>query len=239
MGSTRTVQPSVFQAPEVVHPVAEELERAGRQAAGGRVGHTSAHRLHGDRHEYPGTVGQPPVVRRVRVLTRLLRQAGRHLPGVSFCDHCRAAKRREQEIRSGRGARRRAATYRRLLRLVAQTTGYAAAARTRVCCVTEPWAESRCAEVGACMELVARVVDQTKRRVFDGETVPVAQKVVSLFEPHTDVSSRVGARSSTGTRSCSSATLPDHQVPEKGHRYRHGSVTEGTVPVPGIVRPCR
>ena len=28
MRSTRTIQPSVFQAPEVVHPVAEELERA-------------------------------------------------------------------------------------------------------------------------------------------------------------------------------------------------------------------
>ena len=28
MRNTRTVQPSVFQAPEVVHPIATELERA-------------------------------------------------------------------------------------------------------------------------------------------------------------------------------------------------------------------
>ena len=28
MRSTRTIQPSVFQAPVVVHPIAEELERA-------------------------------------------------------------------------------------------------------------------------------------------------------------------------------------------------------------------
>ena len=41
--------------------------------------------------------------------------------------------------------------------------------------------------MGACLELVARVVDQTNRRVFDGETVPASQKVVSLFEPHTDI----------------------------------------------------
>ena len=95
----------------------------------------------------------------VRVLTRLLRQAREHLPEVSFRDHCRAAKRREQEIRSGRGARRRAATYRRLLRLVAQTSGYATAARARVCCVTDQWAGSWCAEMGAYLELVARVVD--------------------------------------------------------------------------------
>ena len=41
---------------------------------------------------------------------------------------------------------------------------------------------------GACLpELLARVVEQTKRRVFDGETVPAGEKVVSLFEPHTDI----------------------------------------------------
>ena len=286
MRSTRTVQPSVFQAPEVVHPVAEELERAstwldeypelldtvsscvGGSFACGRRGLTCetilrcavlkhlmgySYRalefaLHDsatmqrfarvDPHEVPkksalhagikaidaeawrsiegvllqdaklqgvesgiqvridSTVTDTNILEPsdsrllydgVRVLTRLLRQARGHLPGVSFCDHCGAAKRREQEIRSGRGARRRAAIYRRLLRLVAQTVTYAAAARARVCCVTEPWAESWCAEVGACLELVARVVDQTKRRVFDGETVPASEKVVSLFEPHTDI----------------------------------------------------
>ncbi len=268
MRSTRTIQPSVFQAPEVVHPVAEELERAstwldehpelldtvsgcvGGSVACGRRGLTCetilrcgvlkhlmgySYRalefaLHDsatmqrfarvDPHEVPKKSGLHAGIKAidaeawasidgvlvqdaklqgieagrqvridstvtdtdilapsdsrllcdgVRVLTRLLRQARGHLAGVSSRDHCRAAKRREQEIRSGRGARRRAATYRRLLRLVAQTTGYAAAARARVCCVTEPWAESWCAEVGAYLELVARVVDQTKRRVFDGE----------------------------------------------------------------------
>ena len=286
MRSTRTIQPSVFQAPEIVHPVAEELERAsswldqhrellemvgrcvGGSAGRGRHGltcetilraavlkHLMGYSYRGlefalhdsatmqrfarvDPHAVPkksalhagikaidaeawrsidgvlvqdarlqgiesgaqvridSTVTDTDVLGPsdsrllydgVRVLTRLLRQAGEHLPEVSFGDHCRAAKRREQEIRSGRGARRRAATYRRLLRLVGQTTGYAAAARARVCCVTEPWAESWCAEVGAYLELVARVVDQTKQRVFDGETVPASEKVVSLFEPHTDI----------------------------------------------------
>ena len=163
MRKTRTVQPSVFQAPEIVHPVAAELERAsawldqhpelldmigtcvpgstccgrpgltwetilrcavlmhlmgysyrglefalldsasvqrfarvdpfrvpkksalqsavgaiirrhvasdqrravaGRQAAGDRIGYAGAYRQHRDRDGYPGTVGQPPVVRR-------------------------------------------------------------------------------------------------------------------------------------------------------------------------------
>ena len=32
-----------------------------------------------------------------------------------------------------------------------------------------------------------RVVDQTKRRVVRGESVPATEKVVSIFEPHTDI----------------------------------------------------
>ena len=35
--------------------------------------------------------------------------------------------------------------------------------------------------------LIERVVDQTRRQVFDGQKVPAAEKVVSLFEPHTDI----------------------------------------------------
>ena len=29
--------------------------------------------------------------------------------------------------------------------------------------------------------------DHTKRRVFNGEKVPAEEKVVSIFEPHTDI----------------------------------------------------
>jgi transposase, IS5 family len=36
-------------------------------------------------------------------------------------------------------------------------------------------------------ELVERVVEQTRRRVFEGEQVPAQEKLVSIFEPHTQV----------------------------------------------------
>jgi IS5 family transposase len=32
-----------------------------------------------------------------------------------------------------------------------------------------------------------QVIDQTVRRVFDGEQVPASEKIVSIFEPHTDI----------------------------------------------------
>ena len=35
--------------------------------------------------------------------------------------------------------------------------------------------------------LLTKVIDQTQRRVYAGESVPVADKIVSIFEPHTDI----------------------------------------------------
>jgi IS5 family transposase len=37
------------------------------------------------------------------------------------------------------------------------------------------------------MTLAGQAVDQTKRRVFEGESVPANEKIVSIFEEHTDV----------------------------------------------------
>ena len=125
----------------------------------------------------------------MRVLTRLLTAARDKLgaDAVSFHDHRRAAKRRALEIGSQRGAAKRAQTYRKLLRLLERTVGYVEAALPAVSAAGTPWAlawEAAATEYG---DLLARVVDQTSRRVFQGETVPAAEKVVSLFEPHTDI----------------------------------------------------
>ena len=78
----------------------------------------------------------------VRVLTRLLRQAQRRLPQVRLRDHRRAAKRRMMEVGSQRGAQRRAATYRKLLRVVKRTISYVEAALPVVACEAAPWAET-------------------------------------------------------------------------------------------------
>ena len=37
------------------------------------------------------------------------------------------------------------------------------------------------------LPLIARIIDQTERRVFAGEAVPADDKLVSLFETHTDI----------------------------------------------------
>ena len=38
--------------------------------------------------------------------------------------------------------------------------------------------------------LADRVIDQARRRVIEGEQVPNAEKIYSIFEPHTDLIKR-------------------------------------------------
>jgi IS5 family transposase len=42
-------------------------------------------------------------------------------------------------------------------------------------------------ELNHYIDLAHKVIDQTQRRVFQGESVPASEKVVSIFESHTDI----------------------------------------------------
>ena len=136
----------------------------------------------------------------VRVLTRLLSEARRHLgaDAIVFHDHRRAAKRRALEARGRRGPERRARTYRKLLRLAELTLGYVDAALPAVASTPAPWAARWIHDADACGALLRRVMDQALRRVLHGETVPAAEKVVSLFEPHTDIVRKGGRKTHYG-----------------------------------------
>ncbi len=136
----------------------------------------------------------------VRVLTRLLVAARKELgaEAVRFHDHRRAAKRRALEIQAARGAEKRARIYRALLRLLERTAGYVEAALPAVTAAGTPWARSWAETAAEYGELLVRVVDRTKRRVFEGEAVPAPEKVVSLFEPHTDIIVKGGRKTHYG-----------------------------------------
>ena len=56
-------------------------------------------------------------------------------------------------------------------------------ARTSLNKDTQKWI----VEVEHYLQLLKRVIDQTQRRVFNDEAVPPQEKLVSLFEPHTDI----------------------------------------------------
>jgi transposase, IS5 family len=48
------------------------------------------------------------------------------------------------------------------------------------------------AEIKEVADLLENVIDQTRRRVFKREKVPAADRVVSVFEPHTDIIEKGG-----------------------------------------------
>ena len=48
-------------------------------------------------------------------------------------------------------------------------------------------ADATSAEILHLVALRRQVVSQSQCRVIDGESVPVDEKIVSIFEPHTDI----------------------------------------------------
>ena len=57
----------------------------------------------------------------------------------------------------------------------------------RVSALTGIAAEHWRAQVDHYLPLIARVLDQSERRVLYGQAVPAREKLVSLFEPHADI----------------------------------------------------
>jgi len=53
--------------------------------------------------------------------------------------------------------------------------------------------------------LSIRVIDQTERRIVGGESVPAEEKIVSIFEEHTDIICKVGRETLDGHKLCLSA----------------------------------
>jgi IS5 family transposase len=124
----------------------------------------------------------------VRVLTRLLLRARETglVDECSFVDHRRAAKRRTKEIRNLPQKKHRK-PYRKLLKLCEETLSDTVRVGKVLC--EHDTLETRwlVGEINTYLPRVMRVIDQTRRRVICGESVPAAEKIVSIFEPHTDI----------------------------------------------------
>jgi len=122
----------------------------------------------------------------VRVITRILTQLKEVVP-IVFSDHTKVAKRRMLAIQYAKNDQVRRKIYQDLLKVSEKVSTYAKNA-------------VRMVEASACLHLIPivtdlkdvlaltqRVIDQTARRVIQGESVPADEKVVSLFESHTDI----------------------------------------------------
>jgi IS5 family transposase len=131
----------------------------------------------------------------VRVLTQLLAQAKEQVQGftIPFTDHTKRAKRRMMGVMNAKNKKPRTKHYRDLLTVTQKTLTYAERARRFLNSylshdLTQILLAQKMAEaLKTYSELTRRVIDQTERRVLNGESVPASEKIVSLFEPHTDI----------------------------------------------------
>jgi transposase, IS5 family len=128
----------------------------------------------------------------VRVLARLQREAREDFC-LSFNDHSRRAKRRAMAILNARTTEQRLAPYRDLLHVTNKTVKSAERVAAEldqvepVDIVVLMRAGALAQELRHYVELAKRVISQTQRRVLRDESVPAAEKLVSIFEPHTDI----------------------------------------------------
>jgi len=137
----------------------------------------------------------------VRTVTRLVGKLHEELPrGVQgFTNRTRSARRRMQELERMSASQRQTQQvpkYRELLRITEQVLENArqvvkkTAKVKGIDVIRRAGIDQLCRQITTYCDLGGKVSDQTRRRVLDGEQVPVDEKVYSIFEDHTQLIKR-------------------------------------------------
>jgi IS5 family transposase len=125
----------------------------------------------------------------VRTLTRLLKKAKDFYPrsGIIYQNHTRRAKRRMLNIQYAKNKKQRKSYYLDLLKATHNTVKYAHNAIDVLRYSSDVTAMIISCDLKQTVSMVLRVIDQTEKRVLHGLSVPASEKIVSIFEPHTDI----------------------------------------------------
>ena len=115
-----------------------------------------------------------------------MKRARRWVP-ARFVNHLRRVRRRVLEILNAKAHRFMIPKYREVLKLTSRTLESARNVIAQLGRISKPGAQRLHAKLLHFHALAERVIDQTTRRVIRDEKVPAQEKVVSIFEPHTDV----------------------------------------------------
>jgi IS5 family transposase len=122
----------------------------------------------------------------IRLILRLQDTFDIKVPG--FRNHTRRAKRRMLAVMNAKNKKQRKAAYADLLKMADNVLGYSRTALERIALSTiDPASFPTYESIKHYAGLLEKVIGQTKRRVMLGETVPAREKVVSIFEPHSDI----------------------------------------------------
>jgi IS5 family transposase len=128
----------------------------------------------------------------VRVLARLM-ECARDEFRIKFHDQRRRAKRRALNINNAKNDQQRKPLYRDLLKVTKKTVSQAESTIEQLAEVVPDGPVQMAqltaltTELGHYVDLAQRVIYQTERRILDDEQVPASEKLVSIFETHTDI----------------------------------------------------
>jgi IS5 family transposase len=136
----------------------------------------------------------------VRVLSRLLKRArtvlgkaAKALGPETFRSRVRTVRRLAQQLhriarRKGAEARNALKTaYGRLIDTAQRTGEQARRVREALAQRTKPLAQRLAQRIGTFLPLLIQGIEQAPRRVLQGKAVPASEKLLSLFEPHTQI----------------------------------------------------
>jgi IS5 family transposase len=129
-----------------------------------------------------------------RVLTRAMGRAQEVIgAGIEYIDHSRRTKALLYRINNTRKAEKRHKQYLELIRVVRKVVGHSEGVlevlKKTVCGdLTQCFQLNRCqAELQSYIPLAKKVIDQAYRRIVKKEDVPAIEKIVSIFEVHSDI----------------------------------------------------
>lgn len=132
----------------------------------------------------------------VRVVTRWLFDGKKFSPQpkYDFSDHRRVVKKRLFTIQNSKSKKTRESAYRDMLKYAYKVCNYSVPAVVELESHEggeDPFdtirARNLAEKIARAINLLRKVIDQTERRVLKNEKVPASEKVVSLFEEHTDI----------------------------------------------------
>jgi len=134
----------------------------------------------------------------IRVLSRIMTYAHEDLcVPIKFMNHYRASKTKLFKVHNTKSQKKRKKLNLELIRLTRKTLSYARDALPVMesfdgCRDVYEFAylEGLIADLKHYMPLVEQVIDQAHRRIVQGEKVPSEEKLVSIFDEHTDIISK-------------------------------------------------
>jgi IS5 family transposase len=192
------IQPETLQAFNervVAIAVDEKLTRGRKLRTDGMVVETNIHHPTDSRllADSVRVIGRS--LSRARAVLNETTELGRQV----FRNRTRSAQRAARQIArlSRRGRQHTRSTYRRLVDITRATVRQAEQVLDDLEKHAQEEGQALIQTLETFLPRAQQVIEQTVRRVFDGEQVPASDKIVSIFEPHTDIIRRGKANKET------------------------------------------